>query len=658
MKVICVENLSKKYRIGEAQGKYRTLRDTLVSKFRRNVPGFETEIWALKDVSFEVEQGEVVGIIGRNGAGKSTLLKILAHITRPTEGRVTLHGRVGSLLEVGTGFSNELTGRENIYLNGAVLGMRRREIERKFDEIVDFAEVEKFLDTPVKHYSSGMYMRLAFAVAAHLEPEILLVDEVLAVGDATFQNKCLGKMGEVAEQGRTVLFVSHNMAALGGLCTSGILLDNGKLILNHSMSTVIQNYMQRNNKQSMASYKSIKGSPRRANEGIIFRYDYIELDVLSQVIETWKPLVINLGFVASKSLYGICLGIEVYKMDGYCVFSSDSQDSDVFLDIGASQKGSANVVIPHHNLSPGRYMLRVIARSGNILVDWVDDALQFEVSKSEGSIWSSLSHLGMRPQSKWEVKLPEDASIEINEDQLLEITGTLELIRPSFIEQQQKIINELKQVGIDHLTKLPNLGWNYILDHIWITMQIGAFLQNNKQAKCIILDVGTGQSPLHSYLENKYGIQITGIDRLKGYCLQSTLKNVDHYVDFLEFDALVENSVDVIYWLSSIEHNQIEIIQKLYKKSYSLLRKGGMFLATLPISSKTQWFEASEQTNFSIFDCMSVFELSNSIGKYNSVHEEYRKNFLYLRDKYKRRYGHFIDSDPMFIVGGIKKIKN
>jgi len=247
---IRVQNLSKQYRIGEAQRQYKTLRETLVSSAKRLLPSNfkastrvpETTIWALNDVSFEVHQGEVVGIIGRNGAGKSTLLKVLAHITSPTKGRVEIHGRVGSLLEVGTGFHNELTGRENIYLNGAILGMKKAEIERKFDEIVDFAEIEKFLDTPVKHYSSGMYMRLAFAVAAHLEPEILLVDEVLAVGDAQFQKKCLGKMGEVARAGRTVLFVSHNMGMINSLCERAFLINSGEIILDDNPSSAIARY--------------------------------------------------------------------------------------------------------------------------------------------------------------------------------------------------------------------------------------------------------------------------------------------------------------------------------------------------------------------------------------------------------------------------------
>jgi lipopolysaccharide transport system ATP-binding protein len=257
---IRVENLSKRYRIGQRQS-HKTLRerltDAMSSPFRRlssivrrpsgagnNQRTARDEfIWALKDVSFEIRRGEVMGIIGRNGAGKTTLLKILCRITEPTEGRAEIRGRVGSLLEVGTGFHYELTGRENIYLNGAILGMKKAEIERKFDEIVAFAEVEKFLDTPVKHFSSGMYVRLAFAVAAHLEPEVLLVDEVLAVGDVEFQKKCLGKMGDVAKEGRTVLFVSHNMAAVQNLCTRGMTLQNGRLQMIGSQFEAVSAYL-------------------------------------------------------------------------------------------------------------------------------------------------------------------------------------------------------------------------------------------------------------------------------------------------------------------------------------------------------------------------------------------------------------------------------
>jgi homopolymeric O-antigen transport system ATP-binding protein len=246
---IRVEGLGKRYRIGERRAAYRTLRETVAGlvKSPGRVIGLRSTsretIWALRDVDLEVRRGEVLGVIGRNGAGKSTLLKILSRITEPTEGRVELHGRVGSLLEVGTGFHPELTGRENIYLNGAILGMRKADIDRNFDEIVAFAEIEKFLDTPVKRYSSGMYVRLAFAVAAHLEPEILLVDEVLAVGDAGFQRKCLGKMGEVANEGRTVLFVSHNLGSVTTLCGRAIMLQAGQLLVDSDPQRVIDRYV-------------------------------------------------------------------------------------------------------------------------------------------------------------------------------------------------------------------------------------------------------------------------------------------------------------------------------------------------------------------------------------------------------------------------------
>jgi lipopolysaccharide transport system ATP-binding protein len=248
--IIRVENLSKRYIIGERDAPYSTLRDSLSKAVRapfkrlgRGEVSPERIIWALEDINFEVRPGEILGIIGRNGAGKSTLLKVLSRITEPTTGRIELYGRLGSLLEVGTGFHPELTGRENIYLNGAILGMGRGEIERKFDEMVAFAEIEKFLDTPVKHYSSGMYMRLAFAVAAYLEPEILVVDEVLAVGDTAFQKKCLGKMGEISKDGRTVLLVSHNMPSIINLCQHALLLNGGKMVAAGKPDKVVQNYL-------------------------------------------------------------------------------------------------------------------------------------------------------------------------------------------------------------------------------------------------------------------------------------------------------------------------------------------------------------------------------------------------------------------------------
>ncbi len=262
---IRVDGLGKRYRIGGPAKGYRTLRESLMgagaaslravkSLMRRGKPDTAAEsFWALKDVSFEVGRGEVIGIIGRNGAGKSTLLKVLSRITDPTEGWADIHGRVGSLLEVGTGFHPELTGRENVFLNGAILGMRRDEVRRKFDDIVAFAEVERFIDTPVKRYSSGMYLRLAFAVAAHLEPEILIVDEVLAVGDAAFQKKCLGKMESVAGEGRTVLFVSHDMTNIAVLCDSVLLLEGGRVRMAGSPTAVIEEYMR----QSVAARPSI-----------------------------------------------------------------------------------------------------------------------------------------------------------------------------------------------------------------------------------------------------------------------------------------------------------------------------------------------------------------------------------------------------------------
>jgi lipopolysaccharide transport system ATP-binding protein len=278
--VITIENLSKKYLIGHTAGqegfyRYTALRDILarearnfarkaVNLFRGQqvVQGDEVEeFWALKDISLEIKQGEALGIIGRNGAGKTTLLKVLSRITEPTQGRVLLRGRVASLLEVGTGFHPELTGRENIFLNGAILGMTQREVRKKFDEIVAFAGVERFLDTPVKRYSSGMYVRLAFAVAAHLEPEILIVDEVLAVGDAEFQKKCLGKMGEVARGGRTVVFVSHNMAAMKSLTTRGFVLDAGRAVFSGTTEQAIQQYME------LTSRPIVPGKPRQWGKG-------------------------------------------------------------------------------------------------------------------------------------------------------------------------------------------------------------------------------------------------------------------------------------------------------------------------------------------------------------------------------------------------------
>jgi lipopolysaccharide transport system ATP-binding protein len=274
---IRVDGISKAYQIGAAQGKYtyRTLQEEIVALPRRlikrviDAPPSEETFWALQDVSFDVNAGEVVGIIGRNGAGKSTLLKILSRITEPTKGRADIYGRVGALLEVGTGFHPELTGRENIFLSGAILGMRKAEIARQFDAIVDFAEVEQFIDTPTKRYSSGMYMRLAFAVAAHLEPEILLVDEVLAVGDAAFQKKCLGKMEEVSGEGRTVFFVSHNTQAVRQLCTRGILLEHGRVVADGSVDSTLSIYNQRLREMRVDAETSVNNPQIRRGQGTV-----------------------------------------------------------------------------------------------------------------------------------------------------------------------------------------------------------------------------------------------------------------------------------------------------------------------------------------------------------------------------------------------------
>ncbi|WP_338814648.1 ABC transporter ATP-binding protein [Bernardetia sp. Wsw4-3y2] len=271
--VIRVEDLGKKYIIGnDQQANYQSLRDVITDKVKsvfskqKQKDDF-AEFWALKDVSFDIQQGDRVGIIGRNGAGKSTLLKVLSRITEPTTGSISIKGRIASLLEVGTGFHPELSGRENIFLNGAILGMGRKEIKSKFDEIVDFSEIEKFLDTPVKRYSSGMYVRLAFAVAAHLEPEILIVDEVLAVGDSKFQKKCLGKMGEVSSQGRTILFVSHNTTFVRSLCNKGIWLDKGQIKQTGSTSEVINNYLSSMHDQVFDENSEIHNSLNRRGNG-------------------------------------------------------------------------------------------------------------------------------------------------------------------------------------------------------------------------------------------------------------------------------------------------------------------------------------------------------------------------------------------------------
>lgn len=379
--IIKVEQLSKQYRIGTRQASYGTLRDTIAGALRaplkglRNRRGGET-IWALKEVSFEIMPGEVVGIIGRNGAGKSTLLKVLSRITEPTAGRVELYGRLASLLEVGTGFHPELTGRENIYLNGAILGMKRTEIERKFDEIVAFAEVETFLDTPVKHYSSGMYVRLAFAVAAHLEPEILLIDEVLAVGDVAFQNKCLGKMGEVAKHGRTVVFVSHQMGAIAQLCGKALLLNQGAIVKEGDTQRVIDYYM---NEVSSGTSGGFTASSQSDKDIFITRAQALDSEGKTKSYFSHKePIVIAITCKINRWLPNSIMGFFVRDHRGRKVFTTKNPE---WSKLGQNNKEvSVTATIPLAFLVPGKYVFTFAVSLPNVgAVDWVEDVLPITI---------------------------------------------------------------------------------------------------------------------------------------------------------------------------------------------------------------------------------------------------------------------------------------
>ena len=382
-----VENLSKRYRIGGPQARYKTLRESLVDmaaaparRLRRlGQPSPDNEtIWALKDVSFEVEHGEVLGIIGRNGSGKTTLLKLLSRITEPTEGYAEIKGRVGSLLEVGTGFHPELTGRENIYLNGAILGMKRAEIDQKFDEIVAFSEIEKFLDTPVKRYSSGMYVRLAFAVAAHLEPEILLVDEVLAVGDAAFQKKCLGKMGDVAHEGRTVLFVSHNMAAISGLCERALLLENGQNSAEGAVHDVVSRYgtlLQGTRGGDLSSVRDRGGSGAVRMSGI--RWVDVRGNELS-VLQSGQALALEIAYSAGRPILNLSFLVGIYDLMSRRVLFLDSLESGG-LPQTLPAKGLVRCIIEKLPLPPGIYHANLAALVGGELADHITHAAEVQV---------------------------------------------------------------------------------------------------------------------------------------------------------------------------------------------------------------------------------------------------------------------------------------
>jgi len=387
---IIVEGLSKQYHIGARQNGRKTFREALTEAaaapfrrlraFGRSSHREEDTIWALKDVSFEVQPGEVVGIIGRNGAGKSTLLKILTRITEPTDGRAVLNGRVSSLLEVGTGFHLELTGRENIYLSGAVLGMKKREIDRKFDEIVDFSGVEKFIDTPVKRYSSGMTVRLGFAVAAHLEPEILLVDEVLAVGDAAFQRKCLGRMSTVATCGRTVLLVSHNMAAVDSLCRCCLLLDQGKLRASGDTGTVVSEYVSH---LSVSDAEvDLAKHPGRApgRQPIARRFRILdEAGRCVTCVNLGAPFAFEAELDSRILLPEVGLGILISSSTGQRVVTYHSR----YQSAGSwALRGPATVLcrIPRCELIPGLYSIGISVTSGNDEVDRIEDFAVCEVA--------------------------------------------------------------------------------------------------------------------------------------------------------------------------------------------------------------------------------------------------------------------------------------
>jgi lipopolysaccharide transport system ATP-binding protein len=387
---ISVEGLSKRYRIKSAQERHDTLRDQIMATLRRGgsrrterTAGTE-DVWAVKDVSFEVKKGDVLGIIGRNGAGKTTLLKILSRITEPTEGRAIMHGRVGSLLEVGTGFHPELSGRENIYLNAAILGMTRKEIERKFDEIVDFAGVQKFIDTPVKRYSSGMYVRLAFAVAAHLEPEILVVDEVLAVGDATFQKKCLGKMNAIAKGGRTVLFVSHNMPAVSSLCDRVVWLDDGRLREQGPTAAVISSYLHSSFDKQIAD---LVQRTDRIGDGR-FRFSRVWLtngtgaSVASLVSGKEAAFMIQYVAAPGDHLRNVLAAVVIRDLYGQVLFTLSSHLTGQNFD-DLSGTGTLSCKVPVLPLAADTYVVDLWSSVNGEPSDCIQDVLQISVVESD-----------------------------------------------------------------------------------------------------------------------------------------------------------------------------------------------------------------------------------------------------------------------------------
>ena len=417
---IKVEGISKRYRIGMMFERPDTLRDVIVSYFQRTGRRIKGElkatrdeqnhIWALRDISFDVQKGQVLGIIGRNGAGKSTLLKILSRVTDPTEGCGEINGRVGSLLEVGTGFHPELTGRENIYLNGAILGMHRNEITKKFDEIVAFSEVEQFIDTPVKRYSSGMYLRLAFAVAAHLEPEILVVDEVLAVGDADFQRKCLGKMGDVAQQGRTVLFVSHNMSAILRLTQETIVLDKGHILMRADTPMAVDYYLNMGLAKQGERVWMDSEVPESAAPfcPIAIRV----LDTRGRVVDTARSAEgfdIEVEYRLAEPVTGLRVGLYLMTTRGETVFTTfDTDNTEVFENHANRSAGHyfSRCHIPANLLNEGRFVVGVNASTYRIKRYFQDEqALTFTVDATgaPGMHWPEARLGAVRPDLSWQI---------------------------------------------------------------------------------------------------------------------------------------------------------------------------------------------------------------------------------------------------------------
>jgi len=414
--VVNVDNIGKQYKIFSEASRYTTLRDKISDVIKNPIrtllnPTGTESFWALRNISFDVEQGQVLGIIGKNGAGKSTLLKILSRVVEPTEGRAEIRGRVGSLLEVGTGFHPELSGRENIYLNGAILGMKRAEIDRKFDEIVAFSEIEQFLDTPVKRYSSGMYMRLAFSVAAHLEPEILVVDEVLAVGDAEFQKKCLGKMSDVAGAGRTVLFVSHNMSAVLRLTTECVILQKGQLVKRAKTQEAVDYYLSHDYEQG--GERNWKASEVPA-EAAPFKPVALRLrnsqGVLTDSLRSTEPITVEFEYELDSPIVGLRVGIYLSTMRGEFIFTSFDTDEPERYSRFSDRKAGRYVskcTIPGDLLSEGRFVIGVNASSYRVKRYFQEEsAVIFTINTSgaPGMQWPEQRQGVIRPRLNWTIE--------------------------------------------------------------------------------------------------------------------------------------------------------------------------------------------------------------------------------------------------------------